>query len=57
MRTYVSGVGRGRVASWPFQTYALIVATLLLGLVATVALNPQNGDPALIDGIGLFAGG
>lgn len=57
MRTYASTAARSRTAAWPYQTYALIVATLLLGLVATIAVNPQHGDATVVDGIGQFLGG
>jgi hypothetical protein len=57
MRTYASTAARSRATPWPYQTYALIAAFLLLGLVATIAVNPQNGDATLVDGIGQFLGG
>ncbi len=43
-------------ASIAARSPALIVATLLLGLVATIAIDPQKGDATVVDAIGLFLG-
>lgn len=51
-----ASTARTRTTPWPYQIPALIVATLLLGLVATIAIDPQKGDATVVDGIGLFLG-
>jgi hypothetical protein len=54
MQAHVLTPARTSTAPKHVQTYVLIAAMLLLGLVASIAVDPYRGDPALVDGSGLF---
>jgi hypothetical protein len=58
MQAYASTTAHARISSrvTPWQFPALIVATLLVGLVASTTVASYNGNPALVDGTNLLLG-
>jgi hypothetical protein len=56
MQAYASTTARTRTdaRATPWQVPALIIATLLLGLVASANVDPSHANPALVDGTSVF---
>jgi hypothetical protein len=47
---------RSDARATPWQVPALIIATLVLGLVASVNVDPSHVNAALVDGTSVFLG-
>jgi hypothetical protein len=56
MQAYASTTARARTdaRATPWQVPALVIATLLLGLVASANVDPSHANPALVDGTSVF---
>jgi hypothetical protein len=58
MQAYTSTAAYARTDArgTPWQVPALMIATLLLGLVASITVDPSHANPALVDGTSVLLG-